>query len=228
MSKQLIIIDDTFPQLRKDGGFSGRKHSEYFGLMEEIENCVSVCPTKSVKSKDEHSAAVAILAKNTPWLVNDRMIYGELPESFHGALAYIVFPQKAILHLDYLERHELSFVCTIYPGGGFVMWGPSAASVEAQLNVLARHRLFRGFLTHHDIIAEHLEKFFPSALIHRINGGFSQASLQEIAPRTRFGYERDTLDVCFVANRYDPLGLGKGFDVFLEVARKTSKLVPQA
>ena len=34
-----------------------------------------------------------------------------------------------------------------------------------------------------------------------------------------YGVERDTLDVCFVANRYDPLGQGKGFDIFLAVAR---------
>ena len=215
MSDRLVIVDDAFPQLRADGAFSGRKHSEYLGLMREVENCVTVCPPMSAKSEDEHNAAIAALVACTPWLARDRMIYGDLPPAFNSALAYIVFPHKAVQFLPYLEYYDLSFVCTIYPGGGFVMWGPDAENTQARLEVLANHRLFHGFITHHDIIANHLEKSLPGAPIHRIDGGFSQVSPHEIVPRTSYGVERDTLDVCFVANRYDPLGQGKGFDIFL-------------
>jgi glycosyltransferase involved in cell wall biosynthesis len=35
-----------------------------------------------------------------------------------------------------------------------------------------------------------------------------------------FGFEKNSLDICFVAAKYVPMGIDKGYDVFIEVAKK--------
>jgi glycosyltransferase involved in cell wall biosynthesis len=46
------------------------------------------------------------------------------------------------------------------------------------------------------------------------------------AVKSRFGFGKDTLDICFTAHKYTADGHDKGFDFFLDVARKLVKRLP--
>lgn len=222
MKGKVVIVDDMFPRLRTGKVFSGRKHAEYLGLMARLEESVAICPKSENYRIADHTSSVEALLVDYPVFSKHRFVYGDPTAELHNALAYVVFPHKAEQFLPYFESARLRFLVTVYPGGGFLMWGPEKSSSLARLKRLVSHPLFKGFIVHHQIIEQYLRKRFPNTSIYEFDGGFSQIDPNTVFNKTYFGRDRTLLNVCFMANRYDPLGLGKGFDVFLESARLVS------
>jgi glycosyltransferase involved in cell wall biosynthesis len=80
---------------------------------------------------------------------------------------------------------------------------------------------------HHAIIQRYLNKKHGlTDQVFFLKGGFSQMDASLIHPKTFYGFDREVMNICFVANRYDPMGLGKGYDVFINAAKRLSSVRP--
>jgi glycosyltransferase involved in cell wall biosynthesis len=63
--------------------------------------------------------------------------------------------------------------------------------------------------------------------IEHIYGVVTPLSASDQPPKKiHYGKEKPTLDICFVAHRYSAIGRDKGYDVFIEVAKRLASLRP--
>jgi len=226
---ELLLIDDTFPQYR-GAGFAGRKHAEFIGFLELIPEAVTVCPPHSFSGARDSKGFLRdrdLLLQSYPALSPEKITYCQNLSELRGDLAYCVFPHYAHRLLPWLEARRLPFTFTIYPGGGFLMWGAGQGASDNRLRALFSSRCFAGVFVHHAIIRRYLEAMHGlTEQIFFLKGGFSQMDPSLIRPKTFYGFERQAMNICFVANRYDPMGLGKGYDVFINAAKRLSSLRP--
>jgi len=141
-------------------------------------------------------------------------------KNLRGRAAYAVFLNNAQAFLAAIERNRLPFAFTLYPGGGFAL---KQAVSDEKLRRVCSSPFFR------KVIATQ-----PATLDYLVGGGFCRPEQVELIfgivlplnllaraapPRKRKGRDKDTFDVCFVAFKYMPGGVDKGYDLFVEAAR---------
>ena len=126
--------------------------------------------------------------------------------------------------LPWLERHNIPFVFTLYPGGGFF---PYDTERDQVLKKIFHSPMFRKVIVTvnftRDYLLEH--KLCQSQHIAFILGGFSQLDHADIKPRLSYNTDKKTFDICFVAYKYTEKGVKKGFDIFIQVACQLSSSV---
>jgi len=137
-------------------------------------------------------------------------------------LASVVFLNNVHHYLDDLEHAELPFVLTLYPGGGLQL---GDAGVEAKLQRVLASPLIRHVVTTQPIVTDHVRESAPGLPLTEIVGVpvgrehlFPGAGLRP----SYFLEGKDSLDVCFVAQRYTADGRDKGFPTFLETVQQLS------
>ncbi len=140
---------------------------------------------------------------------------------FHEAkLAYIMFLYNMNVFLDALEEKKIPFVFTLYPGGGFEIDKPKS---DAQLMRIFASPQFRKVIVTQKITYDYLIRkgFCIPEQIEFIYGVVTPMPLVTTNSRKKhFGMEKNTLDICFVAHKYMERGIDKGYDVFIESAKK--------
>src|SRR5439155_1311371 len=62
----------------------------------------------------------------------------------------------------------------------------------------------------------------PEQIAFIYGGVFPADRLAPTPPRRYYGEGKDTFDLCFVAHKYMPRGVDKGYDVFIAVAQRLS------
>jgi hypothetical protein len=223
---QFIILDNIFPVLP-----SGFRLAEYNAYLEHY-------PTSAVYST---GAAFHFVNETRPFaevLQDYRAVYPEFgtrvrcfdPRALPPArLFYTVFINNAHRFLPVAEATGTPFVFTLYPGGGFQL---NDAKCDAKLRRVFASPCFRAVIVTQSITERYLleKKFCRPDQIRYVFGGVlaPRHSETELRPKRRYGIEKPELDVCFVANKYMPGGIDKGFDVFLDVARRLAAAFPMA
>jgi glycosyltransferase involved in cell wall biosynthesis len=144
-------------------------------------------------------------------------------EFYDAKLAYAMFLYNMNVFLDALEEKEIPFVFTLYPGGGFEIDKPKS---DAQLARILKSPQFRKVIVTQKITYDYLIRkgFCLPEQIEFIYGVVTPMPL--VAAKDRkiyFGIEKHTLDICFVAHKYMERGIDKGYDVFIESAKKISR-----
>jgi glycosyltransferase involved in cell wall biosynthesis len=151
-----------------------------------------------------------------------RQIRGYDPERLGDfECASVLFLNNAAYFLPDLERHDLPFVLTLYPGGGLNL---GDAEAEAKLaKVLASPQL-RHLITTQPVVTEHVRSLVAESVpVTEVLGLAVDPLYLTPGPGYRtdyFGGGKEHLDVCFVAHRYTEDGADKGFPVFLEVVAR--------
>jgi glycosyltransferase involved in cell wall biosynthesis len=137
-------------------------------------------------------------------------------------LAVIVFLNNAIFFLPYLEKNKVPFIFTLYPGGGF--WMKEKES-DLKLKKIFNSPYFRKVIVTQNITQNYLldNQFCSREDIEFIYGSPSNWEVQNVT-YNRKKSEKKTFDICFVAAKYSVKGIDKGYDIFIEVARKLSQL----
>lgn len=134
-------------------------------------------------------------------------------------LFYCVFINNIFRLLAVLEKNEIPFVFTLYPGGGFAMNNEFS---DAKLKKVLSSKMFRKVIVTQKITKEYLLKndFCAEDKIEYIFGGVvPQDSLaKNTADKNYYSQGKDTLDICFCAAKYMPKGIDKGYDVLIELA----------
>jgi glycosyltransferase involved in cell wall biosynthesis len=150
------------------------------------------------------------------------------PRPGRHALAYCVFLVNATRFVDRFEAADIPFCFTLYPGGGFQL---DDARSDRDLRRVCSSPLFRGVvvtqsLTHRYLIDRDVCR--PDQITFSFGGVFPLAELDAALPPRRPYPDKKSFDVGFVAFKYSPTGTEKGYDVFVDAARRLAATVPHA
>lgn len=143
-------------------------------------------------------------------------------------LAYFVFLDNARYFLPYLEKYNVPFVMTLYPGGGFLL---NDAKSDRELKKVLISNNCQKIITTQKVTEEYVKSLnlIPSNKVEYIYGVvLPQSYFTHNIPRVYYDMHKPQLDICFVAFKYVPFGLNKGYDIFIEVAKKISQIMPNA
>jgi hypothetical protein len=204
----VVVLDDYFPT--KGTGF---RIAEYDWLMRH--GVVSEVMT-TIEPLDPLVADYALLHPDTARRI--RAYDANRLREFE--CASLMFLNNAAFFLPHLEHAALPFVLTLYPGGGLYLGNPEA---EAKLGRVLTSPQLSHVITTQRVVTQLVKSFVRNSVpVTELLGGVMSELYMTPGPGFRtnyFGSGKDTLDVCFVAGRYTPNGVDKGFPVFLESVR---------
>jgi glycosyltransferase involved in cell wall biosynthesis len=133
---------------------------------------------------------------------------------------YLVFLNNAYAFLPYIEKHRLDFVFCLYPGGGFNL---NNEETDRKLRAVCGSPYFKGVIVSQRVTHDYLRQNHycrEDQILHVFGVVTPMQNYTLPKSRTYFGLGKETLDICFMANKYMKGGFDKGFDVFAEVADK--------
>lgn len=218
----LLIFDDIFPH-----PVSGFRYEEFTVLLSSFKK------SKIVMSPSAYSVV------NTP--VNDHIKhikdFLEQNKSFKNKLSlkksyvninaklfYCVFINNIFNNLNWLEKHKIPFVFTLYPGGGFQL---NETLSDNKLKKVFASPMFRNVIVTQKITQDYLinNNFCNSQSIQFVFGGVvPQISLKkDLTNKKSYLINKPTFDICFCAAKYTPRGVDKGYDVFIDFAHMIAK-----
>jgi glycosyltransferase involved in cell wall biosynthesis len=206
-NERLIIIDDFFPSLA-----TTFRVAEINAILKHFKTAVvySKCP-------DRH--AFSRYAACYPQLANRVRRFHPL-RRLEGSAAYVIFLNNIFGHVEFLEKARLPFVFELYPGGGFYL---NEAESDAHLERVVSSPMFRKVIVTQNVTRDYLlrKKFCEREEIEFIYGVVEASDALSEVPgrRVRYGANKRCLDICFVANKYMPRGVDKGYDRFIASAR---------
>ena len=135
-------------------------------------------------------------------------------------LMYFVFLNNAFKYVDFAMRKRKPFVFTLYPGGGFAFNNEES---DVKLKKVMSAPNFKKVIVTQKPIYDYLikKKFCNKEQIEYIFGVVTETKMLNMnIEKKHFGIDKDRLDVCFVAFKYTHKGTDKGYDIFIETAKK--------
>lgn len=220
---ELAIVDDAFPHPH-----SAFRMQEFSSYLEHFH------PMKIYPS----GISLAWLGKKTlDELISDfKRRYPEYDEKIekfaldtpiNTKLFYFVFLGNTFINVEKVEKLNTPFVFTLYPGGAFAL---NDSRSDSMLKRVTASPCFRKVIVTQKITYDYLiqKQFCVPDQIEFIFGVVTPLEQIE-APyqaKQRFGRNKDTLDICFVAHKYTETGIDKGYDVFVAVATVLSERYP--
>jgi lipopolysaccharide transport system ATP-binding protein len=222
---RLLILDDVFPNLLT--GFRVAEFNAYLGTFADCQVLTVQHWFATASGAVGFEASHAEYAARYPEFA-DRVSLFEGAELPAADLAYLVFLNNGALYIPHLERAQLPFVITIYPGGGMELDQPET---DAKLRRVLGSDLCRGVIVTQQVTYDYLvgHGFVEPERVVKVFGvvaadtsasnvaGTTETAAQPC--RARFGVDKDVLDVVFAAHKYTATGVDKGYDVFLDAAR---------
>lgn len=218
----LLIIDDTFPI-----ELSGFRFAEFNHYLDYFKNC-KVLTTLLQKSyfKDTRPNYEIITDyykkysdKNSSIILYDKNL------KINAKLASIVFLSNTYNFLPFLEKNNIPFIFTLYPGGGFAL---NDIKSDHNLKEIFSSKLFKKVIVTQKITYDYLLKnnFCSKDKIEFINGSIilDNSNSFSLGEKQFFGYDKDILDICFVAQKYMSDGSNKGYDYFIKFAKRYAKM----
>lgn len=202
----LVILDDLFPWLGT--GFRVMEFNEY----------LKVFPRCKIYSSNEgYARAKRIYGQSFPQY-SERIHRFDPRIDFKCRLIYIVFLHNAHRFLPIIEKLKVPFVVELYPGGHLQFDDEIS---DERLADICSSRFLRRIVVTQPIIRSYIldRKFCSDAKLLYIYGGLINIPAN-LGPRTFFGGGKKTFDICFSAYRNMPRGEDKGYDVFIQVARR--------
>ena len=220
----LLILDTLFPY-----PLSRFRLEEFCVYLKHFKNSM-------VLSTGEHLAVVKETKSLSVFINEFEHLYPELIgrtkatthdiDGYRARLAYLIFLNNVNYFLDSLEKKGIPFIFTLYPGGGFAI---NQESSDSMLRRIFSSVQFRKVIATQQITYDYLVRnnFCDEDKIVFIYGGFRPQDILNKSKnykRKFFGFEKNSLDICFVAVKSMPMGIDKGYDVFIEAAKKLVQL----
>jgi len=217
----LLILDNSFPDR-----ISGFRLAEYNHYLERYDHAVvrSIAGDFDDTWRDYRVAHPALADRVRRW---------DPAERLDRHLAYFVFVSNLTFFLPWLNDRRIPFVFTLYPGGNFGFgYGESDRAI---LEALASPQLRRIIVTSPGV-KEYLAQLSGDgsridSLVEEIHGVVVDRGYfvpDDGGERRRYGLNKESLDVCFVAFKTMPQAANKGYPQFLDAARIFCKALPAA
>lgn len=208
---ELIIIDDLFPNLA-----TAFRVAEINSILNHFSTAIAHSTCSSRRGFREYSASYPQFAGRVRRFHPLRRL--------RASAAYVIFLNNIFSCLQYLERARIPFVFELYPGGGFRL---DDAASDARLRRVVDSPMFCKVIATQNVTRDYLlrKNFCWQEQIEYIYGGVLLSNVlgEVIGQTARHGISKDTVDVCFVAYKYVPRGVDKGYDRFIECARILSQ-----
>jgi glycosyltransferase involved in cell wall biosynthesis len=208
---RLIIIDDFFPNLA-----TAFRVAEINSILSHFDRAIVYSAYPDEGAFRKYAASYPEFAK--------RVRRFHPLRSLKGSGAYVIFLNNIISYLDVLEKAQLPFVLELYPGGGFFL---DDAVSDAQLKRVVESPMFRKVIVTQSVTRDYLLRkgFCSDEKIEFVFGVvlLSDTLGQVSGNRARYGLHKKSLDICFVANKYTPPVIHKGYDRFVACARILAK-----
>lgn len=212
--KKLTILDDYFPNLK-----TGFRVSEFNYYLEKYPNC-DVFSTRYEMHHPEYAAVYPQFSHR----VKPFTLFDWTGQS--SSLYYTVFLSNAHnFHFIY-ELANTPFVFELYPGGGYWINDPE---VDAKLikvlqspllkKVIVTQKMTYDYIVNHGFVTPDKVAYIYGMVTH-------PQYFQTTVPKRLYGRDKHTFDICFVAHKYMPLGLDKGYHIFVDVCKKLATLAP--
>lgn len=137
----------------------------------------------------------------------------------NAKLAVLVFQHNAEIFLDYLEKNKIPFIFTLYPGGNFKL---NEKRGDEGLKRIFNSSYFRKVIVTQRITHQYLidKKLCKPDDIELIYGCPIDIKQDEDCNKN---LKNEFVNLCFVAAKYHPTGMDKGYDIFIEVAKLLCK-----
>lgn len=215
----LLLYDDIFPH-----PVSGFRYEEFTVLMSAFinskiimtPNAYSVVNTPIVEHKSHVDDFIQLNNK-----LRNKLKFKKGLVNINCKLFYCVFINNIFSSLEWIEKHKIPFVFTLYPGGGFEV---DEANSDMKLNKVFSSTMFRKVIVTQSYTRDYLlKKDFcrPEKIEYIFGGVVPQNSLKKnVADRKSYLINKVTFDVCFCAAKYTARGEDKGYDVFIKFAHK--------
>ncbi len=204
-----VVLDDFFPDLLT--GFRVAEYNAYLARWPEL---------RVLSAQPRFAACHAQYAARYPqWAGRVRPFE---PAALAGAtLAWIDFLNNAVQFLPALQARTLPFVLALYPGGGF---GIDAEDSDAKLRRVLASPLLRALVTTTSLLTRYVARFAQRHGLRlpplaEVPGVVVNPLYFDEAPRPFLGEGKDIADVCFVAAKYMPRGVNKGYPEFVAAAQ---------
>jgi glycosyltransferase involved in cell wall biosynthesis len=151
----------------------------------------------------------------------DKIRYLRRGRKLRAKLAHTSFVSQTFILGKLFKKMHLPFVFTLYPGGGF---GLNNDWSDGLLQNIFSNPYFRKVIVNNDVTYDYLieKNLCPKEQIEFLFGvpvQFKKAEI-DMSKKRFYGKDKDTFDVCFVAFKYDEIGRSKGYDLFIDAAKK--------
>ncbi len=152
----------------------------------------------------------------------DRLRYLRPDKKYEFKLAYSFFLAETYVLLPFYERHHIPFIFVLYPGGSF---GLNNSASDEMLGRIFQSEYFREVIVTQELTKRYLidKSLCDEKKITYIYGGFVQFRRNNIRMKKIYKKDKGTFDICFVAAKYSEKGLDKGYDIFIETAKRLSR-----
>ena len=208
-----VVLDDFFPNLLT--GFRVAEYNAYLTAFPGL---------RVLSSAPDFAARHAEYAALYPQFA-DRVLPLTAEHLAGSDLAMMNFLNNAAQYLPLLEPLQIPFALTLYPGGGFGIGAPDS---DAKLEQLLASPLLRHLVTTQPISGEYVQEFAAQRGLRMpphetVRGGvMNPCYFDAAAPAhaTYFGAGKPHLDICFVAEKYMPRGVNKGYPEFIAAAHE--------
>jgi len=142
----------------------------------------------------------------------------------NSKLFYCIFISNIYSNIDWIEKYKIPFVFTLYPGGGFKI---NDKLSDDKLNRVFSSPFFRKVIVTQEFTKNYLinNKICDEEKIELVFGGVvPQISLNKgLINKKKYLINKNTFDISFCAAKYMPLGIDKGYDVFIKFAHNIAK-----
>ena len=225
-SPKIAIIDDLFPHPLCMNNWRGTEfgaYLDYFPLLFIYATLwsrvlVDSTPIESIMKQYADSAP-------SEWVKRTKYVYDFENKSIKKPdLFYFIFLNNVYLSLNTIDRYKKPFLFTLYPGGGFALDNEES---DKKLRAVVSNKNFRGVLTTSNVTYRYLidNGYCKENQILPVWGGvFKETYLKtEQYKKDRFGFGKETFDIVFTASRYTEKGQDKGYDIFVELAKRLAQ-----
>ena len=217
LRERLVILDDIFPQLLS--AFRIAEYNRYlkqFGTA-EVHSTAGAFPL--VGEKRRFSEVLEEYESYYPQH-RHRVYRFSARRNYESRLIYTVFINNAFRFIRIAERHNVPFVFTLYPGGGFHLY---EAAVDDKVRRVCSSPTFRKVIVTQRVSYDYLveRELCDPGKVEFIYGVVvpSDRLAKEPLAKKYYQKDKDTFDICFIAGKYTAKGVDKGYDVFVDVAR---------
>lgn len=215
----LLILDTIFPH-----PLSPFRLEEFTGYLDYFPKSIVVSTGNDLHLLQETRGIHQVIEdyeRTRPDLKNRVKAASGTLKGYQAKLAYLTFMNNVLLFIDILEAAKIPFIFTLYPGGGFAL---NNTTVDSSLSRIFASEQFRKVIVTQKVTRDYLlrKQFCTPEQIEFIYGVVTPSALlnHEFQKKSCFGINKDVLDICFVAHKYTPKGEDKGYDIFIETAKK--------
>mgnify|MGYP003133212923 CR=1 FL=1 len=215
----LIIYDDIFPH-----PVSGFRFEEFTTLLKEFRDSKIVMDNISYNhinsSKTLHKDHIQQLIVRNPGIKSKCKLKKGLI-NINTRLFYCLFLNNIFKNLVWIEKYKIPFVFTLYPGGGFQV---NNSEIDRKLQRIFSSPYFQKVIVTQSYTQDYLidnQLCEPDKILFIFGGVVPQYSINNpLINKEYYLMGKPTFDVCFCAAKYTPLGEDKGYDVFIDYAKK--------